>query len=357
MTADAAAHRASWSCRLIPLVFAVLLVLSGASQASKWHRLAPTVVAFTTDGERYAAWQESGEGPIMILDTVDWRVSRLNVPGCELANQEWHPALSLPAARGRFLLGCGRPHNDCADGLLDGRSGTLLALPRVDCFGPVWQAVGSHYVVGEDRASKCRQSAHERREGQACLALYNLATGTVTDRPQSQVGDLDQPGAPLVCPALRKRVISAIEHEYRPSAVYKDGVLAEPDAPLPLYRCHGRRTLLAPGGEDTELGGGLLSWDTGSSDYTAAEDALPENTPAHPPGGRLFTYDLSTRRRHSFPLPRVAVPLGPRERPLVGVFGYSNHTAHAVFWIAATKIAYGEAFPTVAGHAVYAAKL
>jgi hypothetical protein len=167
---------------------------------------------------------------------------------------------------------------------------------------------------------------------------------------------LDQPAAPLVCPALRKRVITAIEHEYRPSAVYKDGVLAEPAAPL-LYRCHGRPTLLAPGGGDTELGGGLVSWDTGSSDYTAGEDAGLEDTPTHLPGGTLFTYDLSTRRRHSFPLPRVAIPLGPHEHPLVGVFGYSNHTDRAVFWIAATKIEYGEAFPTVVGHAVYAAKL
>jgi hypothetical protein len=159
------AHRARWSCRLISLVFAVLLVLPGASQASKWRRLAPSVVAFTTDGERYAAWQESREGPIMILDTVDWRVSRINLPGCELADQEWHAALGLPAARGRFLLGCGRSHNECADGLLDGRSGTVLALPKVDCFGPVWQAVGSHYIVGKIvRASADRARTNDAKD-------------------------------------------------------------------------------------------------------------------------------------------------------------------------------------------------
>ena len=358
MTADAAVHRASWSCRLVPLVFAVLLVLPGASQASKWRRLAPSVLGFTTDGERYAAWQDSRKGPITILDTLDWRMSRIN-PGCELFDQTWPPPLGLPAARGRFLLGCGRPgpSTECAGDLLDARSGTLLALPGVGCQGPTWQVVGSRYIMGEDNAHKCRQSAHERRELWNCLAFYSLATGAVTDRPKSQVGDLDQAGAPRLCPALRKRVISAVEQEYRPSAVYKDGLVAEPESPLRLYGCHGRPTLLGPGGEDTELGGGLLSWDTGFSDYAAGEDATLEHIPTHLPGGRLLTYELSTRERRSFPLPRIAIPLGPHAAPLVGVFGYSNHTDHAVFWVAATKIEYGEAGATVVGHAVYAAKL
>jgi hypothetical protein len=357
MATNAPASAVAWLRRLALLAAVAQLVLPCAAKASTWRRLAPSITSFTTDGERYAAWQPGRDAAITVLDTLDWHVTRVQAPGCELADQRWHAEKGLPAARGRFLLGCGAARNECADALLDARSGALTALPKLGCLGPVWQAVGSHYVEGEDRGSKCRQSARERSEQQGCLALYDLATGAVTDRSRSQAGDLDRPGDPRICRGLRARVVSALELDYQPSAVYKDGLFAEPGAPLGLYGCHGGRRLLSPGGEDPELGGGLVSWDTGSSDYAAEEEAFPESGLKPPAGGELFTYDLATRRRHRFTLPRTSIALGRNGGRLAGPFGYSNHTADAVFWIAATRIEYGEAFATVTSHAVYVAKL
>jgi hypothetical protein len=90
------------------------------------------------------------------------------------------------------------------------------------------------------------------------MSRYDIATGAVSYRPQSQVGDLDRPGAPRVCPRLRAKLIELGR------AAYSDGVFAEATEPMRVYRCRGRPTLLPDPGEtwDVELAGGLLTWDT-----------------------------------------------------------------------------------------------
>jgi hypothetical protein len=232
-------------------------------------------------------------------------------------------------------------------GLLDVHAGTVTPLPKRHGGGPYWAAaVGSRYVEGLDDNSRCKRTAHEVRPERSCIALYDISTGAVSDRPYSQIADLDRPGAPPVCGRLRAKLVED-------RAAYGDGLFAEGAEPLRIYRCTGRMTMLRAAGEirDLELRSGLLTWDTG---LRAPESGGPFAS-GH---GALDAYSLSTGRRRSFTLPRLPLSTGEQEHPVVvSDFGYSTHTATTVFWIATHTLLFGEAGSIVGTSAVYAAKL
>ena len=91
----------------------------------------------------------------------------------------------------------------------------------------------------------------------------------------------------------------------------------------------------------------MLSWDTGCE----GEAAEPGERHFR---GRLYSYDLATHRRTSWQLPRLTVRGG--EEPITGTFGFSTHTANAVFWLA-TQTLDCEKLCDVGTSAVYAAQL
>ena len=110
---------------------------------------------------------------------------------------------------------------------------------------------------------------------------------------------------------------------------YSGGLLARPigeRGSVQIDGCRGRRTILYgrgfPGKFD--IRSGLLTWDTGRNvvDFNEGE----------PSNGTVFGYELATRHRHSWKLPRVRIHGEPE--PPVGAFGYSTHTANTIFWIA-----------------------
>jgi len=353
-------------------------VLAPSSLASGLHRLARSTTSFASDGERYAAWQLHAGAPIVVLDTLTASRQTIAPAGCELMrDQSEYGEPSATAADGRFLLDCVTPAHVQSQEVLDlGTPGTFVMLPNGAGFAlsRPWTELGTRYVQGTAAPEEC---SHGAGEHEPCIALFDLATGAVSYRPPSQVLNLDLPGAPQICPALRPSLRAQLRYGLLPEQLaFGDGVFAHPTANLHnirIERCNGRSTLLRgptepaaqPGGvrpsqpRSFDLGAGLLTWDTA---HNADGAEMNEQSNAH---GTLSSYRLSTGRRQTWklpPLPLLGAPnidgSGPEvESP--GVYGYSTHTANTVFWIA-TRTVRGAALTSaliVETSSVYAASV
>jgi hypothetical protein len=341
-------------------IVGLLLVGAGLSasvtdaRASRLRVLVPRVVRFATDGTRYAAWQVHVGGPIVVLDTVT-RV-RHEVPppaGCNLENgEDSGDARTGVAVAGQFMLQC-LGGTGSATGVLNVRSGRSVRLPDVSLRAE-WVRLGSRYAQGYSQEDVCAHSAAEVTAGETgCILLFDLASGAVSYRPQGQVVDLDDPGAPSACPAVQRRGHLLGVNSLR-GLTYADGVLASEgtrhNGDVELVRCHGRPTIL-PGRDEPRninIGGGLLTWDNG---LNPTESATTSETRT------LISYGLSSRRRRSWALPFVAVK-GQVEPQRAEPYGYSSHTANTVFWIAPRAIELAlHGGGRVLGSSVYAARL
>jgi hypothetical protein len=215
-----------------------------------------------------------------------------------------------------------------------------------------WRAVGARYLEGEAPPRYCRQDASERREQEDCIALYEIATGAVSYRPQSQVANLDRPGAPVVCPALRQK---AVELPTDPGD-YSGELFGEPGPPLRISRCRGRAIVIPDASrgerhEDLNIHGGLVSWDSAHEALECTEDCSFEAVKR----GSVSAYSLATKRRWRLTPPAQAVYTGPNTYP--GIFGYSTHTRTMLFWIATRTLGVGPKSMYVETSTVYAAKL
>lgn len=345
-----------------PIIALLLAVASSdAAFASPFRRLVPSTVAFVSDGTRYAAWQVAKDSPLVVLDT--WRGEKQSYAGCAIEGEEGHAA-GLVAAAGRFLVRCGA---ETGTVLLDAATGAKTKLPEPD--SGEWRAIGSRYVEGNADRRVCKHSTSEEKrealgegpEGElTCIALYEIATGTLSYRPGSQIAELDRPGAPVVCSAFRTRLLAnGGRFDTNPAGFgFGEGALAESvnhgEAPVKRIRirhCRGRSRLIstAPGPRDLFPAGGLLTWDTGhaGADFNAGEEG--EDT-SH---GKLWSYQTATGRRRSLPLPRTTI-IGSRK--VQGVFGYSSHAGKTLFWIAARTL-YSNKVVGVETSSVYAAPL
>jgi hypothetical protein len=230
--------------------------------------------------------------------------------------------------------------------LLEVATGRLRPIPAT--IKGQWGVVGSRFVEGFDARHVCRQTREERAWEEPCLALYDLATGAVSDRPQWQVGDLDKPGAPLICPVLRRSVARSGER----NGSYSHGVFAVATEPVELIRCNGRPAFLKTFAEprDVQLSGGLLTWDDAQP---------PPETFKAPREARhvvLSVYRPRTRQRRDFPLPRRPLTEVTPEA-IHGIFGYSTHTSYAVFWVATETLEPSESASTPGLSAIYTARL
>jgi hypothetical protein len=311
-----------------------------AARGASVRPFVPRTVVFSSDGSRYVAWQTRISGPTILYDTRTGRRTDIGMPqGCELAAEE-PQGFGVDAAAGRFLVTCGKQ----SEGFYDVRSGLVTRLPS----GFPWLRFGSRYVEGSDEHA-CPQSRAER-EHQLCRALYDIATGAVSERPDWQWPDLGRPGAPTACGRLRRILLpeAALAPEggelVSPRGVsYNDGLLAtassRPGA-VRLVRCNGHTTVLAARGEpvDFELRGGLLTWDTG---HLAGEFDAGERGEGDISRGRIWSYKLHSRSRQSWTLPRLPLILHTYP-PRVGVFGWSTHTSNTVFWVAPLELERGE---------------
>jgi len=192
----------------------------------------------------------------------------------------------------------------------------------------------------------------------------------MTEVPEWRVPDVDRVGAPPLCSALRSKVrqLSRAEDEegFGPLAPlgsefsYGDGLLAAPEGlgteegipnfvrHLIVTPCHGpailvpahseRRNLVQ--GWHLELSGAILTWDTGHKSLLSdiEEEFGPgEGNLRH---GTLASFNVHTHKRRTWPLPILTLRVTiddrkPISRSTVGTFGYSAHTDHEVFWIAA----------------------
>jgi hypothetical protein len=357
-----------WLLAGIVLV-AISCGLSASAYASRFHRLAASTIAFSSDGTRYAAWQVRKGSPVVVFDARAHHRGEIVPPaGCELydltaAEQQ------TPGASGRFLLHC-----DKSSALLDVRTRAVTPLPQPrGPFNNEWHALGTHYVEGTADEHACRQSRSERRRGLGCLALYDIATGIVTYRSESKLGDLDRAGAPPICRRLRGKLIAERLTGSPGRAVYSEGLVAKPagpggEAPLDrvvIERCNGRRTVLFGRGEPRGIGrgepenldprGGLLTWDTGRPGAFVQDEEIGEVAPGGLAQGTVTRYQLSSRRRRRWSLPRLPLYTG-YPQPTIGVFGYSTHTASTIFWIAAQTVEAGHGSAVTAA-SVYATSL
>jgi hypothetical protein len=236
-----------------------------------------------------------------------------------------------------------------------------------------WTALGTRYVQGTAAPEEC---SHGAGEHEPCIALFDLATDAVSYRPPSQVLNLDLPGAPQICPALRASLRAQLRQVLPEQFAFQGGVFAHPTANRPnirIERCNGRSTLLRgpseppmkPGGvrpsepRSFDLGAGLLTWDTA---HNASGAEMNEQSNAR---GTLSSYRLSTGRRQTWKLPPLALIGAPDidgsgpEVQSPGVYGYSTHTANTVFWIATrtVKAAGVTSALTVETSSVYAASV
>lgn len=331
---------------LVALLVAMLAVAPGAL-AVPLRLLAAPVVAFSSDGVRYATWQTTVQSPLVVLDTRTGRQATFAPPsGCSLLDQTEGGSYVPTAAAGRVLIQCVQQGHERQQ-LLDVRTGEVTPLPA----GTQWYALGERYVRGED--------ANEHQ------VLRSLATGASRRERDSQFADLDRPGAPgirSVCPRLRTRVRA--ESQYLTgSFAYRDGVLARQlgeRGDIEVARCGGRAHVLSGqrlSGKahnhvprDFDLRGGLLSWDTASfADTTAGGEGGPADRGFR---SRLNVLALATARHRTWALPRIALAHAEAD-----YYGYSTHTANTVFWVATRTLAFGESGPSVQTYSLYSARL
>jgi hypothetical protein len=275
--------------------------------------------------------------------------------GCSIENEEDRSA-GLVAAAGRFLVGCGE-----GSALLAAATGARTQLPQPP-YGE-WRAIGTRYVEGIAIHQACTHSASEEqklaRGGSelTCIALYDIATGAVSYRPESQVPELDRPGAPVVCAAFRPKLLA--EGRFDTGFAFGEGLLAEsvnhgemPPKRIRIKHCNGRSRVIATASipRNLFLVGGLLTWDTGH----AGTDVYAEDEGEDTHHGRLWSYQTATHRRHSLPLPQTRTMVA--SQTVHGVFGYSSHAGKTLFWIAASFVN-GDKGLNVETSAVYAAKI
>jgi hypothetical protein len=326
----------------IVVLFAVL-GSSSSALAARMQPLASPIVAFSSDGAHTVAWQTAQGVPIVVLDTLTGRRTSISPPsGCELGGGG-EGGMPTAAAR-RFLLQCSASETAI---VFDVRSGRTLALPA----GTVWFALGARYARGNNA------SEHQ--------VVEDLASGAIRRVGDEEVVNLDRPGAPgerAICARLRGAVRSLGTEELGDFS-FRNGLFAHRaghHGDVELQRCRGRSSVFsgqfvpnvfaqsAP--RDFDLRDRLLTWDTGDQADTTGESEF---------GRRAFTAELdavslSTQRRRTWTLPRV--PVAHAAAP-PSSFGYSAHTANAVFWAATRTLSVGPGPPGVATMSLYWARL
>jgi hypothetical protein len=309
--------------------------------------LASPVVAFSSDGVRYAAWQTTEQSPIAVLDTSTGLQATYDAPaGCRLLDQAEGSSYEPTAAAARVLITCVQLQHERQQ-LLDMRTGDLTPLPE----GVSWSELGTRYVRGEDAGEH--------------LLVRSLATGATKRVGDSEFVDLDRPGAPgirSVCPRLRPRVRAEARY-LTGSFAYGGRVLARQlgeRGELEVARCRGRTRVLS--GQrisgrvhnhvprDVDVRGGVISWDTGSyADTTAGGEAGPGERGFR---SRVNVLELASGRRRTWSLPQIAL-----EHAEPDYYGYSTHTANAVFWVATRSVSFSESGPLVQTYSLYSARL
>lgn len=348
-------RRCCWAAALIAtLLFGLVGVSAVAATAGSHLRLlANGVRGFVSDGTRYAAWElprlPGENSTITIFDSRNGRRRRVEPPaGCTLRRLLYAEGLELrrQGAAGRFLLNCQRPgfplgESAAGHALLDAATGRITRLPE-GSTDDSWRAVGSLYLEGTADAEACSHSPAELQQAElrqsppSCVALYELSTGALSYSPEdSPRGELDRSEAPPICPKFRLAA-AAERTEEKEEDAYSDGlyVHAAPHGhgSVIIEGCTGKPITLKGRGtpRDFDVRGGLLTWDTG---HRGAE--LEYDPPNEGPG-TLFSYDLATRKRRSWRLPKLTVLTEAEEGtpPIHGVYGYATHTRSLVFWVA-----------------------
>jgi hypothetical protein len=300
-------------------VLACLIVLlpSAATdaQASKLQRLVPSITSFATDGVRYAAWQTRESSPLTVLDTSTGRRRRLPLRhGCRLVSEE-HASVGFghAAADGRVLIECVSTE---VVSVLNLRTDAMRALPR----GGGWFTLGTYYARGQNEEGR--------------QVVVDVAAGRVTRVSGVEYRELNRPGAPRVCPALRGRV-KRLEVPVTGEFSYENDLFAKwggSHGTVKLERCDGSSTVLAGGRGEAgrarflDLRDGVVTWDTADSE---GGDGEPLER-----GNRLDAYTLGTHRRQQWVLPALRIPFaGGSERASGHAAGWSTHTRNTVFWL------------------------
>ncbi|MGO8904760.1 MAG: hypothetical protein ACLQMH_03965 [Solirubrobacteraceae bacterium] len=318
-----------------------------------------------SDGTRYVAWEKSSGSPITVFDSRTGSHRQITPPaGCALREYAYSEGLELrgQGAAGRFLLDCGKS----GYALLEASTGHITALPTVE---GAWRTVGSLYVEGSSADhDACSHSEAELRESMNpwCAALYEIATATVSYRPEDSWGaQLDRSGAPPICARFRQKVLAERTGEEEEQA-YADGLYVHASRnghDVKIERCKGASITLRGQGtpRDFDLRGGVLTWDTG---HPGGESESEPKDAAGLQRGMLFSYDPATRKRRSWILPRLSLLSDSEGATVHGVFGYSTHTTTMVFWLATRHrecVVSGEGYQPVCTHpevfSVYAARM
>jgi hypothetical protein len=284
-----------------------------AASARPLRRIAGHVQGLATDYHRWVVWQLLGAKRAELLDLRSGHLRSVALdPQClhGVAN-------GRESSSGMFLF------VDCG-AYLNARSGQTGALPSTG-YAYEWRRIGTRYVEGA--ANNCSPR---------CVALLDLATGSVSLRHQRRVFDLDRPGAPptRICAALRKGALWSLEVNEGLAGLYEPGALVKyrgDSNAVEVRRCRGRSMVIrnAPVPWSLDLGDGLVSWDTAEPTFPAVEPNL---------GNRLELATQSGRRLGSWRLPALHIREAPTTRLIPGreVAGDSFHLGKSVFWAGIT---------------------
>lgn len=349
------ARRAIPFASLVVLATVSFAPMPQSSLASPLRQLAPSVISFSSDGTRYAAWQVREDASIVVFDTLTGHRGTLPLPaGCELERQGDGDPVPVAGA-GRFLLNCSLQHHGEQKAVLNARTGEVDMVPEGPS-GFSWDRAGARYLEGWAADQTCQRTKRRKGPGEICVGLYDLVTGAIIDRAAWQVPDLDRVGAPPMCRALRHEVLAETERDAGLPRLwsYANGVFVHAEVlstTVHVERCRGPAMVLRGRGEvkNFDVRGGLLTWDTGS-DNAANE---PEGGPSY---GTLTSYRLASGKRRRWVLPSLSLGGSVLGRPS-GVFGYSTHTANTVFWIASRTIGAEEKSTFVVTSSVYASRV
>jgi hypothetical protein len=267
------------------LALGILPGTAGAATLGHSLKLAAgDVQGFTSDGERYVAFQQGSR--VTALDTrTGHRYTTATPAGCSMNLGAAAHNLSFPELLVGCTTGTGRA------GLLDVRTGSLDALPP----GQTWDSVGRYWVEGQQAvpcpstAASCEPFYQWHTHATRYVSVAQLhpgggpsptPAGAGLVAPQYIDPDLDSSGleiAPPCSPYETQSLDNAIASYAPPYVLLSTTTLPTPaqvaagdfgNRGLELGRCGSQKTItLARRAVDPVLSAGNVSWANGTAAY------------------------------------------------------------------------------------------
>jgi len=306
-------------------VAAVLISAGPAAGAARpWHEVVHRADQFVTDASRYAAWTNTNDPSLTLLDTQTGRRRVVGKPaGCALPTGFYDESAASALHYPWVVLSCPIP---LGEQVLDLVSGALRPLGGPDDFG--W-TVGARWAQLQTGCGS---------EGDHCRRFIDLRTGATQELAGWEpLIDLDaETLAPVrLCPSVARERSRAIAHGLSEADGFSfddHAILAMGgdlfNGGLALARC-GRPTVTVErrASRTPRVGAGWATWDTAIN--LSMYDDYPRKVP-----GTVEAVRLRDLARRTWRAPRLRSRLCQYGLTPPRPIGRADHTRTQVFWIA-----------------------